>query len=133
MKVNILNGKTRNNSEIPMETTETDFWDFYIKLLNCKTSHQLNDKEIMIMVYILCGEPRVSYFKGDRAQEIRDALRLTAPDLSRIKRSLVIKGFIKEDATEKANAVPIPSIVKFQQWVKNNKDITFIFPFVIND
>jgi hypothetical protein len=119
LKLNILTAKVGRFADEPVKVPEIVFWEYYLRLLDVRpTGHELSEKELQIMAYILAGDPDKSYFRGQEGKELKRDLRIQGPDLSKMKRILVYKGFIEETGEIRGDALPVRPIRKFQKYVK---------------
>ena len=111
MEVNILTAKTGEFAREEVTAKPEDFWDYYLTLLEVRQITHLTTREKRLMVYVLSqpDSADVSYFSGKQAKEVRIALGHTAQELSRMKRSLIVKGFLTE-GDSKGEAWPSPSL-----------------------
>ena len=137
MKLNILTAKTGNYAEEPIILSKEDFWEYYLKLLNVRNNFTLIDREIKVMAYVLSNDFNKSHFKGKEGEKLRETLKIKAPDLSKIKNQLIIKGYIADTGATRGDALPVNNIRNFQQYINNCIEtdtpvvINFLFPFEI--
>jgi len=137
VKLSLITGKSGVGAEEPLEITEREYWDWYIRLLSINSKHDIKNKERSLLVEILNADPNVCYFRGDGAKFIKSQLDISSSDLSKLKDSLVLKGFLVETGRVRGEAFLTNSIRNFQRFVKNSidkqesLDITFTYPYKI--
>lgn len=139
IKLNLLTGRSGDLAERPMIMDEMEFWNYYLKLLNVRNNFSLSEREIRVMAYVLAHDYNKSHFKGEQGKELKRTLRISSPDLSKIKEKLIIKGYIENTGAMRGDAQPVRAIRDFQKYVKLciEKDrpitINFVFPFKIEE
>lgn len=133
LKLNPLTGRKGASSEIPTSVTEEQFWRYYLMILMVRNSSLLlTFKEVEVLVFILSGNPDRSYFRGSEASLIKEHFRMKKPDLSKMKKSLVVKGFVVETGAVRGDALLINSLRKFQKYIKMAMSKNLLPPIVFN-
>jgi len=136
VKLNLLTGRGGDAAENPLDVKERDFWQYYLKLLNIRNNFALTDREIKVMSYVLTQNYNECQFTQNAGKELRTALRMKAPDLSKVKTQLMLKRYIYFDE-DNDRTIPVKSIGDFQRYVKNciqkkmPIEINFVFPMNI--
>ena len=140
LKLNLLTALKGDNAYKPLDVTEEDFWQYYLRLLNArKKVIDLTDREIRILSYILAGDPNKSYFRSKEGKEIKRLFRLNRSGLSKMRSALIMKGYIQDTGGVRGDALPIRPIREFQKFVKEGlkkgtlPSINFMFTFDIEN
>jgi hypothetical protein len=124
MKLNIFNSKIGDEADEPQIVDEDSFWRFYFRLL-ALLNQTINQREEDILAWILSREEGVDYLSAPRNRELKDDLRISYSELSRLKQKLQSKRLIGEDN------MPHPGFVKLQRFMRANPDLTFVLPMKI--
>lgn len=119
IKLNLLTGQQGVLTENSLEISEKEFWEYYLKLLDIRnTGYNLTPRESQVMVEVLLSDPNKSCFKGAIGKKIRKSLKIAASDYSKIKEKLILKDFLENTGAMRGDALAIPSIRKYQMYVK---------------
>ena len=124
MELNIFNSKTGSEAKAPQTVDEDSFWRFYLRLL-ALLNQKINQREEDILAWILSREAGVDYLSAPNNRNLKEDLRISYSELSRLKYKLQSKKLIDEDN------MPHVGFVKLQQFIRSNPDITFILPMQI--
>ncbi len=137
MKLNLLTAKQNEAAERPIEVTQEEFWDYYMKLLNVRNNFSLTEREIRVMAYVLSQDWEKSQFKGEEGDRLRERFRMLRPDLSKMKTQLTLKGFVESDENVRRDTLAVKPIRSFQKYVQGRIrenlpiEINFMFPITI--
>jgi hypothetical protein len=124
MELNIFNSKIGEEAKVPQTVDEESFWRFYFKLL-ALLNQTINQREEDILAWILSRKEGVDYLSAPNNRQLKDDLRISYSELSRLKQKLQAKRLIDEDN------MPHVGFIKLQRFMRNNPEISFILPMKI--
>lgn len=124
MELNILTNGTGQKARNSYELTNEHFWRMYLRLLYTINQH-ITVREEDILSYILSTDPTVNHFNVPHSKNLKEELSLAASELTRLKTSLKAKRLLDD------NYIPVKPLLVLQNYIKKNKQVTFVFPLKI--
>lgn len=126
MVLNIMTSKTGNAAKEPYNLeTERDFWRIYLRLIYA-VGVKLNPREEDVLSFILAGVPEIDYFSSPNSKHLKQTVKISNSEVTRLKQSLKSKGLIEKDTN-----VPTRSLVNLQKFIKTKGKVEFTFPLTI--
>jgi len=123
-------------SDKPLIVNESQFWGYYISILELCNGIFLNEKEKEILVYLLSNNPTKSHFKAPLNKIMQEKLNIGYHNLHRLKYSLEEKGVITKTHIP-GDYMLIDKLIKYQRKIlellKSGLNIEYRLKFKLNE
>jgi DNA-binding MarR family transcriptional regulator len=135
MKFNMTQPNITKDINSVTQITEGEFWKYYLIFLQASRTKFLTDAELKVLGYILAGDPKKSYFRGEPRKELSKDLDISPNYLQKFRKKFLELNLIEKADEARGDYILTEKLTKFQIFIKDlikkGEPLQFVFNFNI--